>query len=101
MTTSEIYNRVLNSDFLIMNESDLNQLLKESEILKEFDTHLSDFIRLLKFEDKLFLQETSLDKVIIIREIESLEKADKFIQDRLDFYERKWDGCGCKIDYFE
>jgi len=23
---------------------------------------------------------------------------DEFVKDRLDFYERKWDGCGCKID---
>jgi len=30
----------------------------------------------------------------------SLKEAEDFVKDRLDFYERKWDGCGCKIDYY-
>lgn len=24
----------------------------------------------------------------------------EFVQDRLDTYERMWDGCGCKVDYY-
>ena len=23
-----------------------------------------------------------------------------FVKDRLDTYERMWDGCGCKVEYF-
>ncbi|MFZ1279208.1 MAG: hypothetical protein WAR59_00115 [Ignavibacteriaceae bacterium] len=101
MEVKEIFNCTLNSTYLIIEEDDLKSILENSEILRVEDTHLSDFIRLIKFEGILFIQELSLKNEIILRKINSLADADKFIQERLDFYERKWDGCGCKIDYYE
>ncbi|MBK7228654.1 MAG: hypothetical protein IPH97_07280 [Ignavibacteriales bacterium] len=101
MEAKEIFNNALNSNYLIIEEEDLKPILENSEILRVEETHLSDFIRLIKFEGILFIQELSLKNEIIVRKINSLADADKFIQERLDFYERKWDGCGCKIDYYE
>ncbi len=101
MQTKEIFNKALSTNFLIIEEEQLKSVLVNSEILRVEDTHLSDFIRLIKFDGILFIQELSLKNEIILRKINSLADADKFIQERLDFYERKWDGCGCKIDYYE
>ncbi|MFZ2324441.1 MAG: hypothetical protein WAV89_12195 [Ignavibacteriaceae bacterium] len=101
MTLKEIFNKAVNTKYLIIEENELNSLLKSSETIREVDTHLSDFIRLLKFENKLFVQEINFKKEIMLRKMESLNGAEKFINDRLDYYERKWDGCGCKIDYYE
>ncbi len=101
MEPIEIFDKALNSNFIIIEENELNSVLENSEIIREEDTHLSDFIRVLKYEDKLFVQETTFKKEILIRKMASLEESDKFIQERLDYYERKWDGCGCKIDYYE
>jgi len=101
MIYAEIFNKTLNSNYLIIKEDELKSVLDNSEIIRAEDTHLSDFIRLLKYESNLFVQEITFKKEIIIRKMNSIEEADKFIQERLDFYERKWDGCGCKIDYYE
>jgi hypothetical protein len=101
MTAKEILNRVLNTNYLIIEEGELKTVSDNSEIIRVEDTHLSDFIRILKHEDKIFVQEITFKKEIIIRKAKSMEDAHKFVQDRLDFYERKWDGCGCKIDYYE
>jgi hypothetical protein len=101
MQTKEIIDKTLNSNYLIIEEADMKTILDNSEIIRVEDTHLSDFIRLLKFEENLFVQETSSNNEIIIRKVNSIEDAHVFIKDRLDFYERKWDGCGCKIDYYE
>lgn len=101
MEVKEIFNKALNSNFIIIEEDDLKSVLEKSEIIREEDTHLSDFIRVLKYEDKLFAQETTFKKEILIRKMDSMKDADLFVQDRLDYYERKWDGCGCKIDYYE
>lgn len=101
MTLKEIFNKAVNTNYLIIEENELNSLLKNSETIREIDTHLSDFIRLLKFENRLFVQEINFKKEIMLRKMESLDEAEKFINDRLDYYERKWDGCGCKIDYYE
>ncbi|HMN50160.1 MAG TPA: hypothetical protein PKD67_13535 [Ignavibacteriaceae bacterium] len=101
MEAKEIFNKALNSNYIIIEEDELKSVLENSETLRTEDTHLSDLIRLLKFENNLFVQETTFKKEIIIRKMNSLEDADKFFQERLDYYERKWDGCGCKIDYYE
>lgn len=101
MEASEIFIKAANSKYIIIDDSSLSSILEGAEILRTENTHLSDFIRLLKFDDDLFIQETTFKKEILIRKMESMKDADFFIQERLDYYERKWDGCGCKIDYYE
>ena len=101
MRVIEIFDKVLNSNYLIIEDDDLKSVLNSSEIIREEDTHLSDFIRILKYDGNLFAQEITFKKEIIVRKMNSIEDADNFVQERLDYYERKWDGCGCKIDYYE
>jgi hypothetical protein len=101
METKELFDQAALINYLIIEESDLKSILESCEILRTEDTHLSNLIRLLKYNDNLFIQETTFKKEILIRKLNSIEDADRFIQDRLDYYERKWDGCGCKIDYYE
>ena len=101
MEAKEIFNKALNTNFLIIDEDVLKLVLESSEILRIEDTHLSNFIRVLKYDEKLFVQETTFKNEILIRKMDSMKDVDSFVQERLDFYERKWDGCGCKIDYYE
>jgi hypothetical protein len=101
MNANEIFNKALNLKYIIIDEDELKTILDDSEIIRVEDTHLSDFIRVLKYKDKLFVQETTFKQEILIRKMDSMKDVDSFVQERLDYYERKWDGCGCKIDYYE
>lgn len=101
MEAKEIFNKALNSNYLIIEEDELKLVLDNSELIRIEDTILSDFIRVLKYDEKIFIQETTFKKEILIRKMNSMKDVDFFVQERLDFYERKWDGCGCKIDYYE
>ncbi|MCS7053314.1 MAG: hypothetical protein NZM09_06220 [Ignavibacterium sp.] len=83
-----------------LNPEELKYLLENSKILREENTYLCDFIRILEYNGNLFIQETSDKNEILIRKMNSLESAEKFVQARLEFYDRKWDGCGCKVDYY-
>jgi hypothetical protein len=55
MEAKEIFTKALNSTYLIIKENELKSVLENSEIIRIEDTHLSDFIRVLKYEDKLFV----------------------------------------------
>lgn len=101
MHTNEILIKSLKSSYVIIDETELKSIFSVFEIVREENTYLSDFIRILSFENKFFIQEISFKKEILIRKMDSIEDAEKFMQERLDFYDRKWDGCGCKIDYYE
>ena len=35
----------------------------------------------------------------VVRLLSSEAAARDFVRDRLDTYDRMWDGCGCKVDY--
>jgi len=101
MITEEIFSKALNSKYIIIKERELHTVLKDAEILREENTYLSDHIRLLKYNNILFIQEITFKKEVLLRKMDSMKDADSFIQERLDYYERKWDGCGCKIDYYK
>lgn len=101
MEAKEIFNKASHSKYIIIQEDELKNVLDHTDIIRIEDTQLSDLIRLLNYDGKLFIQETTFKKEIIIRKINTMQDADLFIKERLDYYERKWDGCGCKIDYYE
>jgi len=87
--------------YLIINEADLIELLSHSEVIIQKDTYISDKIRLLKFNDELILQEKTTKDECLIRIVKTKKEAEGFIEQRLEIYNRMWDGCGCKVDYYE
>ncbi len=101
MSITEILASTKKNPYIILQKDDLVILLNCSTIIKEVDTCLADFIRILKYNEDIFVQEISDKNEILLRKMNSLEDADNFLKERLDFYDRKWDGCGCKINYYE
>jgi len=86
--------------YTLLSKTELEELLTRSEILDQRDTLICGPIRILKQDRLLFIQETSNQDEIILRSINSLDQANQFVQERMKIYEKMWDGCGCKIDYY-
>jgi hypothetical protein len=57
-------------------------------------------IRLLQLDGKLLIQEKSNKGEFLVRLMKTKKEADDFIKERLETYNRMWDGCGCKVDYY-
>jgi hypothetical protein len=36
----------------------------------------------------------------VLRPMPSVESAEEFVAERMKTYDRMWDGCGCRIDYY-
>ncbi len=87
--------------YSIINEDELNYFLSRSSILIEKDTLISDKIRLLKFKDELILQEKSTKDEYLIRIMKTKKEAEEIIKERLEIYDKMWDGCGCKVNYYD
>jgi len=67
----------------------------------EEDTYISDKIRLFEFEDDLIIQEKTTKDEYLLRVMKTKKEAEEFIKERLEIYNRMWDGCGCRIDYYK
>lgn len=78
----------------------LTEFLNSVKIVSESDTLISDFIRIVCFQDWFIVQEKSPKNEILLRKFPDHESAAVFIDGRLKIYEKMWDGCGCKINYY-
>jgi len=77
----------------------LPELLEAAEVIRADDTCIAGWIRILRINDHFAVQEQTPDGELLVRRLVSREAAERFIEDRLNDYERMWDGCGCTIDY--
>lgn len=100
MIIDKIISTARRKKYLALNEKELKSLLSNSKILIEKDTFISDKIRLLKIKDELLLQEKSNENEILVRIVKTKKEAKEFISKRLETYDKMWDGCGCKVDYY-
>ena len=81
---------------------DLPDLLAASAVLNEDDTQFAGFIRILSLESTILVQEQLPDDgKLLLRSFADRKSAEDFVRERLDTYDRMWDGCGCKVMYFE
>jgi len=76
----------------VLSPQNLEDLLRQGEVLREEDTHMSDIIRIVDWQGTILVQEKTNKDEFIIRKMDSRDQAEKFLQNRLDTYERMWDG---------
>jgi hypothetical protein len=86
---------------LLLPKVELDTLLKSSEILIVKDTVINDKVRILKVDNIFLFQEITNKDEIAFRKFNHLKDAEALVQDRLAVYENMWNGCGCKVNYYE
>ncbi len=101
MVIKELITRVKKKACLKIDEKELELLLSKCKIVKEKDTLISGKLRLLNYQNNLLIQEQSNKGELFIRFMQNKAEANKFIDERLETYDRMWDGCGCKVDYYK
>jgi hypothetical protein len=89
-------------EIFVLRAGELSRLLESAELLREDDTSIAGKIRILRDGNRILVQEQVPEtKKVIVRQLPSREDAERFVDDRLSTYDRMWDGCGCKIDYYK
>lgn len=100
MDISRLIDELKKVSAYLMSPQKLDDLLKSVEIILERDTLISGYIRILKYENNYITQETTDKNEVVLRLYDSKEKAEALVMDHLDTYDQMWDGCGCKVDYY-
>ncbi|MCW8810889.1 MAG: hypothetical protein OQJ93_06525 [Ignavibacteriaceae bacterium] len=101
MNLEKIISTAKKNKYSIINREELENLLSQSQTIIEKDTHISDKIRLLQMDNNLIIQEKTTKDELLIRFVKSKKEAEDLIEQRLEIYDKMWDGCGCKVDYYE
>ncbi len=100
MITDKIIKELESNKYYLLKPDKLNDFLSEVEIVNESDTKIYGMIRIVKFNNIILTQELTNINEVSIRKFNTIKEASKFIDDRIDIYDRMWDGCGCKVDYY-
>lgn len=101
MEFSAIINALQSKRPLIIDSAGLTSLLENTELLREEDTSFSDKIRILKYQDWHIVQEKTKRGEFIARLLANRQDAEMLVDERLEIYEKMWNGCGCKINYYD
>jgi len=99
MNAADIIRKARQGAVAQIDRDELVHLLGECEAVREVDTRLAGWIRVLVLDRQIAVQEETPDGEVLLRAFETLEAAGAFVDGRLADYDRMWDGCGCKIDY--
>ncbi len=97
----EIINKAKQSKYVIITAQQVDALLKNCKLLAEHDTMVADKLRLFLCDQDYLVQEKSDKGEFLLRVFETEIEARNFIMDRMKIYEDMWDGCGCKVYYYE
>ncbi len=100
MNIKSIIEKAKNNKYVKLSETELQELLSASKILQEKETLISDKIRLLEYKNVLLIQEKSNKEELLVRLMKTKKEADDFINERLEIYDKMWDGCGCRVEYY-
>ena len=101
MNMKSLFKQIGNSSFTTITEEQMEGIRNSSKLVYEEDTLISDFIRIYKVNDLYIFQEKTPKGEILIRKFENESEAKDLMSNRLDIYEKMWNGCGCKINYFK
>lgn len=90
----------LSAGELVVLRENLEEALAAFEEVRLDDTRLCGPIRILRAGDVLAVGEHPVNGELVLRPMADLASAEAFVRQRLETYERMWDGCGCRIDYY-
>jgi len=68
--------------------------------LERHPTYIAGDLVIARVDGSLVAVEEPSSRERVVRLIEEHEVR-AFVEDRLDTYERMWDGCGCKVSYYK
>ena len=100
MERVELLSRLADGEVMPLRGGEAESILAGFELLREEDTRLSGPIRILRTGEMIVVAERPEPGVLVLRRLVDRAAADTFVRDRLETYERMWDGCGCRIDYY-
>ena len=70
------------------------------EEVERHSTFVAGDLVIARINDMFVAVEQPSEDERVIRPLEDEKAVKEFVKSRLDTYERMWDGCGVKIDYY-
>ena len=94
------WKRLAAGKIIEVSEKDWQESAGRLRVLETHDTGISGKLLLTRGPTGLIAVEQPKPGQRVLRPIPDRRDAQRFVRERLETYDRMWDGCGCKIDYY-
>jgi hypothetical protein len=99
MTNEELDRRLRSEGIVTMAATEWEELAEGFEEVERHATFLAgDLVIARGSAGPVAVEQPSSGERVVRRLAD--DEVRRFVQDRLDTYERMWDGCGCKVEYY-
>ena len=81
MTINKLLKKFSKKKILIFQEENLEEILKikNLEVIRDEDTHISDRLRILRINSSIILQEITINHELSLRKLKTLDKANTLV----------------------
>ena len=100
MDTAKLIQALDEGRIVELSDADWSGIEDRVEITESHETGQAGKLLIVELDGRTAAVESPAPGKRVVRHLESPAGVRKFVTDRLDTYERMWNGCGCKIDYY-
>ena len=100
MTAEELADRLEGGAIVSLTAAEWASVSAAFQEVARHPTYLAGDLVLVRGAGGLVAVEEPSSEERVLRRLGDEDQARLFVQDRLETYERMWDGCGCKVDYY-
>ena len=101
MTIEDFLKKVKDGGTVPLSMREWEELAPSFPVVTRHNTQLAGDLLIVEGEGVLLAIEQPSRDARVARLLGTPHAAKAFVEKRLEEYERMWDGCGVKIDYFE
>jgi len=100
MTNEELNRRLLSETVVTLQPAEWQQIEASFEEVERHPTLIAGDLLIVRDESGLVAVEEPSPRERVLRRLGGEDEVRRFVKDRLDTYDRMWDGCGCKVEYY-
>lgn len=101
MTSEEFRKRLALGGTVPLTAREWKVLAPEFPVEERHDTQLAGELLIVRIDGDLAAVEAPSRNARVARLLGGAGDAEAFVRKRLEDYERMWDGCGVKVEYYE
>jgi hypothetical protein len=100
MTLEELKEKVLQGGTVPLSAAEWEEVAHHFPLVERHPTQLAGDLLIVELEEELVAVESPSRDARVARLLGGEEAARAFVAKRMEEYERMWDGCGVKVDYY-
>ena len=100
MNAGELEQRVAQDRILVLTPAEWAAVADAFDEVERHDTMMAGSLVIVRTAHGLAAVEQPKANERVVRLLGDAAAARQFVTDRMAQYERMWDGCGCRVDYY-